>query len=104
MKITKANAEYSGGGIYIYTGEFDDGTYFMTSDDMPDDILVLDADPMESSDDCFYADWQIEHLVDEINDISVTINAIDWILVNEPGGNYRNCDLEERKDEMKKEG
>lgn len=51
MKIIDANATYTGGGIYQYTGRFDNGNYFQTWTDYEDYVQELDVDPEENWDD-----------------------------------------------------
>lgn len=67
MKVIKATAEYTGGGIYIYGGQLEDGRYFFTADDYEDYVMILDADPVNNEDAC-YCDWQEAHLVEELMD------------------------------------
>ena len=79
MKITRAEANYTGGNIYIYTGKLDDGRFFLTADDWEDCVLIVDLDPQEHWDtddednDCTFEGWQKEHTVEELNDRSALL-------------------------------
>ena len=55
-----------GGGIYIYTGQLDDGNYFMAFDECDRYVLFLDIDPNEYWDDNGFIEWQEEHKTGEI--------------------------------------
>ena len=72
MKITRAEANYTGGNIYIYTGKLEDGRFFLTADDWEDCVLIVDLDPQEhwdtddEDDDCTFEGWQKAHTVQEL--------------------------------------
>lgn len=75
MRITNAIAEYTGGNIYVYAGQFDDGTWFMAGDLCGNAVKVVNADPFKEWDDAWYLEWQVEHLVREVVDAEL-IRAI----------------------------
>lgn len=88
MKILRAEATYTGGGIYIYTGQLATGEFFFSDDETADDcIYILDCDPYKDLDRISYADWQNEHTIyivtaDEALDlfecILKTVDMIDY--------------------------
>ena len=60
--IKRAEATYTGGGIYIYTGKLASGEYFLTDDECGDDcVYVLDADPYRDLERACHDDWQTAH-------------------------------------------
>lgn len=71
MKITKANAVYTGGNIWLFYGELEDGNFFLTDDNGCTEIL--DTDPSDL-DESLYYEWQQEHLVKELDDESKRID------------------------------
>ena len=93
---------YTGGGIYVYLGELANGNYFMASDwsiGCVGDIRILDADPREAGDDCWYAEWQEPHFVRDLDGdecFQMWNSMIDFIIENKPEGNYSMSEIEER--------
>lgn len=67
-KIKKATANYTGGGIYIYSGETENGEFFLFSDDwgVLDYVLFLDTNP-DTTEEYSYFEWQEEHKTSELN-------------------------------------
>lgn len=66
--INKATAIYTGGGIYCYYAELNDGNWLMGCDDW---IIVVNANPLfnvEIYNESGYEEWQQEHLVEYIPD------------------------------------
>jgi hypothetical protein len=63
--IKKANAVYTGGGIFIFWGDLEDNKYFMCDDD--GGVIILDSDPTDF-DVSLYVEWQEEHLVEYLED------------------------------------
>ena len=95
MNIIKANAEYTGGGIYRYTAQTDEGTWLI-GDTLWDWVLEVDADPDETE-DSWYGDWceahEVMNYTDE--DFKRLLNEmIYWILANRPDGNYDTREIE----------
>lgn len=106
MKIIDANATYTGGGIYQYTGQFDNGNYFQTWTCYEDYIQELDADPEENWDDNADEEWQNEHMVAEhygFEAIEILKEAMKYIIDNQPTGNYSVCEVENALDSLKQE-
>lgn len=58
-------ATYTGGGIWVFTGELKDGTFFLHDDNFDTRILTEYPDP--SNDDVWFDDWQTAHLVKDLN-------------------------------------
>lgn len=65
MKIAKANAVYTGGNIWLFYGELDDGTYFLTDDNGCTQILSEDPSDFDES---LYWEWQQAHLIRDLED------------------------------------
>lgn len=106
MKIIDANATYTGGGIYQYTGRFDNGNYFQTWTDYEDYVQELDVDPEENWDDNDDEEWQNEHMVTEHYGLEATEilkEAMRYIIDNEPTGNYSVCEVEDALNSLKQE-
>ena len=64
-KIKKAEAVYTGGNIWLFYGELEDGNHFLTDDYGTTQILNADPSDLDIS---LYEDWQQEHLVEELAD------------------------------------
>lgn len=95
MKIKNAIPEYTGGGIYIIYGAFEDGNYFMI-DACEYDVRILNADPYADYDESCYPEWQEEHLVKDLapNDaLEFSKTVVEWIKANKPNGNYDMYDM-----------
>lgn len=106
MKVIKANATYTGGGIYQYTGRFDNGNYFQTWTDYEDYVQELNADPEENWDDNDDEEWQNEHMVAEhygFEAIEILKEAMKYIIDNQPTGNYSVCEVENALKSLKQE-
>lgn len=94
--IKTANACYTGGGIYIYYGQLENGLYFRSADEW-EMISICNADT--SVEDADYPEFYEEHEID-----SITGDQFDeffntmllWIIHNVPYGNYDADELEER--------
>ena len=102
-KVKSATASYTGGGWYVFLGEFSDGTYFIA--DYPYwDLRIVNEDPRPTfwgddyDTDAGYEPWQNAHLVKDL-DSTDTEKFFDemfkWILKNNPEGNYNSGDIEE---------
>lgn len=106
MKIIDANATYTGGGIYQYTGRFDNGNYFQTWTDYEDYVQELDVDPEENWDDNADEEWQNEHMVAEHYGTEATEilkEAMRYIIDNKPRGNYSVGEVEDALNSLKLE-
>ena len=96
MKIKNATAIYTGGNIYIYYGQLENGTYFRACDDW-DFIELCDADT--STEEADYYEFYEEHSIGTIGGIEYETfwnNMLLWIIHNAPNGNYNSYELEER--------
>lgn len=106
MRVIYANATYTGGGIYQYTGQFDNGNYFQTWTDYEDYIQELDVNPEENWDDNDDEEWQNEHMVAEhygSEAIKILMAAMHYIIANIPVGNYSLGEIEDALDSLKQE-
>lgn len=110
--IKEATAIYTGGGIYVYLGELDDGNYFLASDwssGCVGDIRILNEDPRKVDDDeCFYPEWQETYLVKDMDDTTEEARRmwneiLFYIIQNNPEGNYSISELKDRIIEKKEE-
>lgn len=61
--IKEAYAVYTGGNIWLFYGQLEDGNYFLTDDNGWTEIL--NADPSDF-DESLYEEWQQAHLVMEL--------------------------------------
>lgn len=118
LNIEYVTPNYTGGGIYVYTGKFKNGNYFIADDTYfgkegntfsPFDIRVVDTDP-----DKVYTDeegleytllddmvYQEQHLVEDIEDDNakeLTKEILQWIITNKPEGNYQMGEMQEYLD------
>ena len=65
MKIKEAFAVYTGGNIWLFYGQLENGSYFLTDDYGWTQILNADPSDLEES---TYQEWQDEHLIKELSD------------------------------------
>ena len=86
-KITRSEAAYTGGGIYIYTGQLDDGRFFLSADDWEDFVYIMDADPNADWENICYQEWQEAHTVETLcgktafmfwRDLLKTVDMLDY--------------------------
>ena len=63
--IKDCTAVYTGGGIWLFYGALDDGTFYLVDDN--GSPRITDA-PWDDFDTTLYEDWQMEHLVRDIED------------------------------------
>ena len=106
MRVIYANATYTGGGIYQYTGQFDNDNYFQTWTDYEDYVQELDVNPEENWDDNDDEEWQNEHMVAEhygSEAIKILMAAMHYIIANIPVGNYSLGEIEDALDSLKQE-
>ena len=93
-KIVEANAEYTGGGIYLYYGKFSNGNYLL-GDSEWDCIYECDADP--NCEESGYDEWCNKHCIREFvgkQYKKYLKEWLKWIQKHEPKGNYDIGDLE----------
>ena len=102
-KVKSAEASYTGGGWYVFLGEFSDGTYFI-ADNPYWDLRIVNEDPRPTfwgddyDTDAGYEPWQNAHLVKDLDGIDTEKffdEMFKWILKNNPEGNYNSGDIEE---------
>lgn len=94
--IKNATAIYTGGGIYIYHGELENGLYFRTADEW-NSISICNTDT--STEDADYSEFYDKNQVDELqgDDYKKFFNnMLVWINNNKPNGNYNLGELERR--------
>ncbi len=99
----KINPCYTGGNIYVFTGRFQDGSYFMASS-LEMDVRLLNDDPDQGFDEDgytkgYYVPWQEEHLIRDLDSTSEECKAfwtalLEEILEKKPDGNYLLGDME----------
>lgn len=97
-KIANATATYTGGGIYIYTGETSDGEYFMFDDSFYEYVAFFDADPCDF-DNSLYEEWELKHHIGDYSNSDAKEyikRVIEWIINKKPKGNYSETELQER--------
>ena len=110
--IKSVEPNYTGGNIYVYTGELNDGTYFMASDDWTDtqnnfyNVLIVNEDPNseENEEDSWFEDWQQSHLVKSLEAEEAANffkDMLTWVIKNKPDGNYQVADIEDILDDIK---
>ena len=100
-RFVSVKPEYTGGGIYIFTGELKDGNYFV-ADTSFYDVRILNADPNEAiwDDGCYNMDsmeWQDEHLVEFLEPEKAKkflISMLNWIKRHKPDGVCMGSDLD----------
>lgn len=102
LNIESVIPNYTGGNIYNYIGKLSDGNYFMAADDWFEgdyfDIRIVNENPDKAGEDCWYPEWQEEHLVRDIQSENeaqkFTKQILNWIIKNKPEGNYDISDME----------
>lgn len=110
-RFVSVEPEYTGGGIYLFTGRLTDGNYFM-ADTANYDVRVLNADPNEPTGmdalgiterNIDSVEWQEEHLVNDLKpDEAVAFfkEMLKWVEDNDPSGNYLGADMDYFKEEL----
>ncbi|MBQ1296628.1 MAG: hypothetical protein IIY21_21470 [Clostridiales bacterium] len=110
-KFVSVDPEYTGGGIYVFTGKLADGNFFM-ADTANYDVRILTEDPNEpTGEDCLgiiernidSVEWQEEHLVkDLVPDEAVAFfkEILKWVEDHKPDGNYIGADMDYFKNEL----
>ena len=92
MKIKRiTNATYTGGGIYVFTGELEDGTWFVFSSE-DEEITLLNKDP-SNLDESLYWEWMEPHIVGYTDDTEVR-DVYRWLLDHPMDDNYLPSDIE----------
>lgn len=101
MKIETATAVYTGGGIYIYYGQLENGLYFRTCDEL-ESVYICNSDTEAEEADHF--EFYEAHTVKELtgDDFAAFWNQmLSHIIDRKPAhgrwSNYSPDDLERRK-------
>lgn len=92
IRVTYANADYTGGGIYCYHGKLSNGQYFVTDDDCPS-ILLTDEEPKDFPSGEWVPNWEKSH---EVMDANLWAEMFRWIIAHKPVGNYAMTEIMER--------
>lgn len=101
-RIRTATACYTGGGIYIYYGQLENGLYFRTADEYWEiDICDADTEAEEADYSEFYEAHTVEVIPEDSEDFKIFWNAmLRHILDGKPThgkwSNYDPTDLEHR--------
>lgn len=64
FQVKSAEYYYTGGGIWLFHGQLEDGTYFLLDSDHFD-VRLVNSEP--DPEVCWYADWQEEHFVCDLD-------------------------------------
>lgn len=90
--------EYTGGGIWIYSGVVSDGQWFLTSDDYPL-VCILDVDPFadEYEEDFTFEEWQVEHRIEDLTGDDAVDFWRQMLSVIEPMNGMTWSDIEKRR-------
>lgn len=118
LNIEYVTPNYTGGGIYVYTGKLKDGNYFIADDTYfgkegdtfsPFDIRVVDTDPDKVYtdedgyeytllDDTYYQEQHFVEDIEEDNAKEFTKMILQWVIDNKPEGNYQIGEMQEYLD------
>ena len=85
MTIKEAFATHTGGGQYIFTGELNDGNYFLMDDYGSPIILDIDPGKIESAEEGFYLEDIMNHcirILDENERLEFNDLVLDYLLNN----------------------
>ena len=102
--MKKATAIYTGGNIYIYYAELDNGNWLLGDDDW---FIVVDTSPLANEktfEDSQYYEWQEEHLVKQIPEAEyqgILNNVLDTIFKGETIKEYDNFSVGELESRYK---
>lgn len=128
-KTDKSNIEYvtpnyTGGGIYVYTGKLSNNNYFIATDSSfmveddyvsPFDVRIVNKDPDKTYkddegydytllDDVTYQDEYLVKDLDENEALKFTIDILKWIIEHKPKGNYQIDDMQDMLDTIESTG
>lgn len=91
MKIKNVTPCYTGGGIYVFTGELEDGNFFIADCPFSAEyysLRIVNENP-ENLDESLEVDWQEKHFVKDVNRCKGFMkDMLKWIIKNRPDGNY----------------
>lgn len=95
-KIKTLTACYTGGGIYIYYGQLENGLYFRSADEWGCIAICTEDTSVEAADfPDFYDKYMIEEIIDNrYNDFMTQFYEI--IIDKKPAGNYCITEMETR--------
>ena len=95
-EISYANAEYTGGGIYVFYGQLVGGKYFLASD-YETAMYITDTDPVPVWDDVWYMEW-LDANCEEVEMTEEFWNSMTrWIVEHRPEGNYCAAEIDGRE-------
>jgi hypothetical protein len=95
-EIKTATADYTGGGIYIFYGQLENGLYFRTCDDWESIAICTEPTDTEEADyQEFFDDYMTEEITGSTYE-NLFSRVLWWILTFKPEGNYNSSDLEKR--------
>lgn len=100
MEIKNATAQYTGGGIYIYYGQLEDGNYFRACDG-DDFIEICNTDT--STDEADYSEFYEKHRIETLTGYEYQYfwnEMLYWIINYGAEGNYSITELNTRVIEM----
>lgn len=112
FKVTKAEAIYTGGGIYVYCGMIEGGQHFLASDDdmwvlLTNDLTMTDELDDDEWNDRWYSEWMEEHATycteSESEADEWMMQIYQYIINRQPDGNYLVSDIKNRRDALKDE-
>lgn len=112
-KFVSVTPDYTGGGIYVFTGKLSNGNYFMADTGFYD-VRILDDDPDAETGEVMYLDimernidsveWQEAHLVKDLKEdecVEFFLQMFKWVEANKPEGNYSMGEFKYYIDELK---
>ena len=95
MKIKRiTNATYTGGGIYVFTGELENGTWFIFSS-IDESITLVNEEPsdLDEEEGCLWWEWQEPRLVGYADEAEMR-DVYRWLLDHPIDDNYLPSDIE----------
>ena len=104
MKFKNIEPCYSGGGIYIFFGNIDNKRFFI-ADTNCNDVRIVNKNPIDTE-ESLEIEWQEKHFIEDLEpDASKKFmkEITDWIIKNNPKGNYITSDIEEIGRRLKNE-
>ena len=109
MIINKATAIYSGGNIYLYYAELEDGNWLIGNDDT---LMIVDESPLKDEktfEESGYNEWQLKHMIKYVPDEDhgiVLIQLLETMLAGSTipeWDNYSILEMEHRLRRLKEE-
>ena len=98
FNFKKVDMDYTGGGIYVLTGQMENGDWFIGGLE-EDYVAFMDDDPWANDEQGFYNEWLYNegHVKGEMSgkdSYDWFIEALTWVKENDPDSNYNGSDLE----------